>query len=150
MPGVGGSEACTECQVGLPLSSVAVITPFRVGSARKASSAFLLSQLFSQHQRNCFLHVGETHNHPESLPRVRDSRCGPSCPLRHLSVAQIWIQRFPHPTHLIQLLEKEMTTHSSVLAWRISWTEDPDSLSSVQPKERGELIPLVKAGRKLR
>ena len=27
-------------------------------------------------------------------------------------------------------LEKEMATHSSVLAWRISWTEEPDGLQS--------------------
>ena len=26
------------------------------------------------------------------------------------------------------LLEKEMATHSSILAWRIPWTEDPDRL----------------------
>ena len=25
-------------------------------------------------------------------------------------------------------LEKEMATHSSVLAWRIPWTEEPDGL----------------------
>ena len=25
-------------------------------------------------------------------------------------------------------LEKEMATHSSILAWRIPWTEDPDGL----------------------
>ena len=28
------------------------------------------------------------------------------------------------------LLEKGMATHSSILAWKISWTEDPDSLQS--------------------
>ena len=28
-------------------------------------------------------------------------------------------------------LEKEMVTHSSVLAWRIPWTEDPGGLQSV-------------------
>ena len=27
-------------------------------------------------------------------------------------------------------LEKEMATHSSILAWRIPWTEDPDGLQS--------------------
>ena len=27
--------------------------------------------------------------------------------------------------------EKEMTTHSSVLAWRIPWTEEPGELLSV-------------------
>ena len=28
-------------------------------------------------------------------------------------------------------LEKEMATHFSILAWRISWTEEPDGLQSV-------------------
>ena len=28
-------------------------------------------------------------------------------------------------------LEKEMATHSSVLDWRMQWTEDPDGLRSV-------------------
>ena len=28
-------------------------------------------------------------------------------------------------------LEKEMATHSSILAWKIPWTEDPDSLQSM-------------------
>ena len=27
-------------------------------------------------------------------------------------------------------LEKEMATHSSILAWRISWTEEPGGLQS--------------------
>ena len=29
------------------------------------------------------------------------------------------------------LLEEGMTTHSSILAWRISWTEEPDRLQSM-------------------
>ena len=29
------------------------------------------------------------------------------------------------------LLEKEMTTHSSILAWKIPWTEEPSRLQSV-------------------
>ena len=28
-------------------------------------------------------------------------------------------------------LEKEMTTHSGVLTWRISWTEEPGGLQSM-------------------
>ena len=28
-------------------------------------------------------------------------------------------------------LKKEMTTHSSILAWRIPWTEEPGRLQSV-------------------
>ena len=28
-------------------------------------------------------------------------------------------------------MEKEMATHSSILAWKISWTEEPDGLQSM-------------------
>ena len=34
------------------------------------------------------------------------------------------------------LLEKEMTTHSSILAWRISWTEEPGGLQSMSQRVR--------------
>ena len=29
-------------------------------------------------------------------------------------------------------LEKGVATHSSILAWKIPWTEDPDSLQSME------------------
>ena len=32
-------------------------------------------------------------------------------------------------------LEKEMATHSSILAWRISWTEEPGGLQSTGLQE---------------
>ena len=32
-------------------------------------------------------------------------------------------------------LEKEMATHSSLLSWRISWTEDPGRLQSMGLQE---------------
>ena len=32
-------------------------------------------------------------------------------------------------------LEKEMTTHSSILAWRIPWTEETGGLQSMGRKE---------------
>ena len=32
-------------------------------------------------------------------------------------------------------LEKEMATHSSILAWRIPWTEEPGRLQSMGHKE---------------
>ena len=31
-------------------------------------------------------------------------------------------------------LEKEMATHSSTLAWKISWTEEPGRLQSMVPQ----------------
>ena len=33
------------------------------------------------------------------------------------------------------LLEKGMATHSSILAWRISWTEEPGGLQSMESQE---------------
>ena len=32
-------------------------------------------------------------------------------------------------------LEKEMATHSSILAWRIPWTEEPSRLQSMGSQE---------------
>ena len=29
------------------------------------------------------------------------------------------------------LLEKEMAIHSSILAWKVPWTEDPEGLQSI-------------------
>ena len=34
-------------------------------------------------------------------------------------------------------LEKEMVTHSSILAWRIPWTEKPGRLQSTGPQRVG-------------
>ena len=40
---------------------------------------------------------------------------------------ETWVQSL----HQKDSLEKEMATHSSVLAWRISWTEKPGGLQSM-------------------
>ena len=36
------------------------------------------------------------------------------------------------------LLEKEMVTHSSLLAWRIPWTEEPGGLQSIELQRVGQ------------
>ena len=35
------------------------------------------------------------------------------------------------------LLEKEMATHCSILAWKIPWTEEPDGLQSMGSQRVG-------------
>jgi len=35
-------------------------------------------------------------------------------------------------------LEEEMATHSSILAWRIPWTEEPDGLQSMGSQSVGQ------------
>ena len=34
-------------------------------------------------------------------------------------------------------LEKEMATHSSILAWKITWTEEPGGLQSMRSQNIG-------------
>ena len=38
------------------------------------------------------------------------------------------------------LLEKEMATHSSILAWRIPWTVEPDRLQSMGSQRAGQSL----------
>ena len=37
-------------------------------------------------------------------------------------------------------VEKEMATHSSILAWRIPWTEDPGGLQSMGSQRVGHYL----------
>ena len=49
--------------------------------------------------------------------------------VKHLpTMWETWVQSLDRE----DLLEKEMATHSSILAWNISWTEEPGGL---QPME---------------
>ena len=43
------------------------------------------------------------------------------------AVWENWVQSLAQE----DLLEKEMATHSSILAWKISWTEEPGGLPSM-------------------
>ena len=51
----------------------------------------------------------------KTLPAMRETR--------------VWFLGLEDP------LEKEMATHSSILAWRIPWTERPGRLQSVESQE---------------
>ena len=42
----------------------------------------------------------------------------------HLLVQEMWVQFLGQENPL----QKEMATHSSILAWEIPWTEEPDGL----------------------
>ena len=47
------------------------------------------------------------------------------------AMQEIWVQFLGRKDPL----EKEMATHSSILAWRIPWTEEPGGLQSMGHKE---------------
>ena len=44
---------------------------------------------------------------------------------------KVWVQSLGWE----EALEKEMVTHSSILSWNISWTEEPSGLQSMGHKE---------------
>ena len=44
-----------------------------------------------------------------------------------LAMQETWVQSLGWKDSL----EESMATHSSILAWRIQWTEEPDGLQSV-------------------
>ena len=46
-------------------------------------------------------------------------------------IPETWVQSLGQK----HSLEEGMATHSSILAWRISWTEDPGELQSMGCKE---------------
>ena len=47
------------------------------------------------------------------------------------AMQETWVQSWGQEDPL----EKEMTTYSSILAWRISWTEEPAGLQSMESQE---------------
>ena len=48
-------------------------------------------------------------------------------PLSMQETQETWVQSLDWEDPL----EEEMTTHSSILAWRIPWTEEPGGLQSI-------------------
>ena len=48
-----------------------------------------------------------------------------------LATWETWVQSLGQE----DLLEKEMATHSSILAWKIPWTEEPGELQSMGSQE---------------
>ena len=50
--------------------------------------------------------------------------------------SQARLSDFPFTFHF-HALEKEMATHSSILAWKIPWTEEPGKLQSMGSQRVG-------------
>ena len=50
-----------------------------------------------------------------------------------LAIQETWVQSMGQEDPL----EKRMATHSSILAWRIPWTEEPGKLPSMELQRAG-------------
>ena len=54
--------------------------------------------------------------------------------VKHLpTMWETWVQSLGQEDSM----EKEMTTHSSILAWKIPWTEEPGGLQSMRSQRVG-------------
>ena len=49
------------------------------------------------------------------------------------TMQETWVQSLGQE----DLLEKEMATHSNILAWKIPWTEEPGGLQSMGSQRAG-------------
>ena len=70
--------------------------------------------------------VGENWTSKEKLPRAMASLVAQRVK-RLPAVQETWVRSLGQGDPL----EKEMATHSSTLAWRISWREEPGGLQSM-------------------
>ena len=61
------------------------------------------------------------------VEEARDEQNPSLLPLNNLLAKQMWVQSLGWEDPL----EKEMATHSSILAWEIPWTEEPGRLQSM-------------------
>ena len=76
----------------------------------------------------------------KSQTRLSDFPCGNNLPL----VEEMLFQSLGQE----DLLEKGMATYSSILAWRIPWTEEPDGLQFMGHKESDVTERLTLSDRK--
>ena len=65
---------------------------------------------------------------------VRGNACLVAQTVKRLpTMRETWVQSLVWE----DLLEKEMATHSSILAWEIAWTEEPGRLQSMVSQRVG-------------
>ena len=59
------------------------------------------------------------------------TKCGPSIQMEYYSSGGSVVRNLPANAESRRSLEKEMATHSNILAWKIPWTEEPGVLQSM-------------------
>ena len=58
----------------------------------------------------------------------------------HYTKSRIWLSDVTFTFHFHALEEKDLVTHSSILAWEIPWTEEPGELQSMGLQESDTMI----------
>ena len=109
---------------------------------------WLIKQISGCHSQNLsFTEVGTTVSHFKQIPKQHRCYWSGDLPLRTTDLEQglpRWLsgkehvcqcerrgRRWLDPWVLEDYLEQETATYSSILAWRIPWTEEPGGLQSM-------------------
>ena len=87
--------------------------------------------------------IGEGNGNPLQCSCLENPRDGGAwwAAVHGVAKSQTWLSDFTF-TFDFHALEKEMATHSSVLAWRIPGTGEPDGLPSMGSHRVGEWVTL--------
>ena len=85
------------------------------------------SSQLSKNKHLYWLTMSATHVLEEDSGLLLNS---PTLAVHGVPKSQTWLSDFTFTFHF-HALEKEMATHSSVLAWRIPWREEPGGLPSM-------------------
>ena len=86
----------------------------------------------SSNLNKSILFAGEGNGNPLQYSCLENpmDRGGWKAAVHGVAEGQTWLSDFPFSSHF-HVLEKEMETHSSVLAWRIPGTGEPGGLPSM-------------------
>ena len=102
-----------------------MITSRLIHVAAKAPLPFKLTSFYPSHLISLWSHLPLTEKLYSSLVTQRLKRLP--------AMQETWVRSLGREDPL----EKEMATHSSILAWRIPWTEEPGELQSMGSQRVG-------------
>ena len=121
--GISWSTCSLTCVSGWPASKN-IITNYKAKRAWKPTVTWAIVYLFKQFF--LFIHFGRSHTGNVGFPGGSEGKAS-ACNAGDLGL----IPGSGRP------LEKEMATHSSILAWWIPWTEEPGRLQSMGSQRVG-------------
>ena len=126
---VKGFSIVNEAEVDVFLEFPCFLyVPMNVGNLISASSAFFKPRLYIWKFLVCVLLKPSLKDFEYNLATLVAQR------LKHLpAMWETWVRSLGWEAPL----EKEMATHSSILAWRIPWREEPSRLQSMGSQRVG-------------
>ena len=100
------------------------------GDTQKTTSSFTKEMMVKRGEFSRRLWRRQWHPTPVLLPGESQGGGAWEAAVHGVARSQTWLSDFTFTFHC-HALEKQLATHSSVLAWRIAWREEPGGLPSM-------------------